>query len=271
MAGNVTTGDGASDPGRGGGVLVEGSATLTNSTVSGNTARRGRRRVRRRPRAHTRRTRRSRHPTPAAACTTSRGRASMRSTLVAGNQGTACSGQPGGGERSTTSPTTPPAAWTGQEIVWPARRSAPLARQRRARRGRTRSSRGARRSTPVPRRLPGQRDQRQVARTGPTCDIGAFEGSIAGGGPPQPPPGRQSCRRRSRAKSVNALPKSGTVRVKLPGREPVRRARGGPADPGRDDGRHPQGPRDARRRGRPARPTSTTASSGSARARAPSR
>ena len=70
---------------------------------------------------------------------------------------------------------------------------------------------------------------------------------------------------------VNALPKSGTVRVKVRGHEPVRRARGGPADPGR--ARWSTRPRAASRSWRRATSgrTSTTASSGSARARAPSR
>ena len=51
--------------------------------------------------------------------------------------------------------------------------------------------------------------------------------------------------------TVNVLPE-GTVKVKLPGTQPLRRARGGRAAPGRDGRRHAQGPRDAGRRRRPA-------------------
>ena len=53
-------------------------------------------------------------------------------------------------------------------------------------------------------------------------------------------------------KNVNAYVVRGKVRIKLPRQEEVRRARGRPADPGRHDGRHDQGPRDDRRGGRPA-------------------
>jgi CSLREA domain-containing protein len=66
----------------------------------------------------------------------------------------------------------------------------------------------------------GLPDQRGVVRTAP-CDIGAFEGSIAPPSPPPgpPPPGSQPQQLPPpvAGKSANALPKSGTVKVKLPG------------------------------------------------------
>jgi hypothetical protein len=62
-------------------------------------------------------------------------------------------------------------------------------------------------------------DQRGVARVGP-CDIGAFE-YVPPVTPPLPPPDEELPPPRA-GKSVNALPKSGTVRVKLPGRKRFR-------------------------------------------------
>ena len=94
VAGNATTGDGSTDPGRGGGVFVVGAGTLRNSTVSGNTATSG-------GGVYT-----SGPLTLQSATVASNtggglhdleGESVMRSTLVAGNQGAACSGQPGGG------------------------------------------------------------------------------------------------------------------------------------------------------------------------------
>jgi CSLREA domain-containing protein len=74
-------------------------------------------------------------------------------------------------------------------------------------------------------RCPGL-DQRGVATAGARCDIGAFESSVTGspggggGGsqnPPPPPPADEQLPPPVVRKSVNALPKSGTVKVKLPG------------------------------------------------------
>ena len=117
-------------------------------------------------------------------------------------------------------------------------------------------------------------DQRGVSRPqGGACDIGAYEYV--------PPPSSRSRRRPAAAaddelpqpeagKTVNVLPK-GHGQGQAAGPQPLPRARRGRADPGRDGRRHHQGPRDAGR-GTAGRPrTSTTASSGSARARAPSR
>ena len=69
-------------------------------------------------------------------------------------------------------------------------------------------------------------------------------------------------------KNVNLLPKSGTVKVKLPGRRRFRELVRRRAAAGRDDRRHAQGPGDAGGRRRPDRPTSTPASSRSGRGRA---
>ena len=106
------------------------------------------------------------------------------------------------------------------------------------------------------------------------CDIGAFESSVPAGRPARRRRRATTCRRRWPGKTVNALPKSGTVKVKLPGTQPVRRAR-------RRASRSRSGRSSTRCKGRvtlsrggrraASRPTSTTASSSSARARAPSR
>ena len=68
-------------------------------------------------------------------------------------------------------------------------------------------------------------DQRGVARVG-ACDIGAFESDVAQP-PPQPPPpsppeGDDELPAPTSGKTVNVLPKSGTVRIKLPGRKRFR-------------------------------------------------
>jgi CSLREA domain-containing protein len=55
-------------------------------------------------------------------------------------------------------------------------------------------------------------DQRGVAREG-ACDVGAYEYHA----PPRPPPADQGLPDPVPHKNVNALPKSGTVKVKLPG------------------------------------------------------
>ena len=64
----------------------------------------------------------------------------------------------------------------------------------------------------------GEPDQRGVVRSSPLCDIGAYEGSIAPSPPPPPPPpSPQQLPPPVAGKNVNALPKSGTVKIKLPG------------------------------------------------------
>jgi hypothetical protein len=68
-------------------------------------------------------------------------------------------------------------------------------------------------------------DQRGVARPQQgTCDLGAFEyvPPPPPGGQQQPPPPTQELPPPRAGKSVNALPKSGTVRVKLPGQKRFR-------------------------------------------------
>jgi CSLREA domain-containing protein len=71
-------------------------------------------------------------------------------------------------------------------------------------------------ASPAPDRCTGS-DQRGVPRPqGGSCDIGAYEFSVTqpGGGEQLPPP--------VAGKNVNLLPKSGTVKVKLPGRKRFR-------------------------------------------------
>jgi hypothetical protein len=133
---------------------------------------------------------------------------------VAGNQGAACSGQPGGGaeEYNLADDATCGLDGPGDRVA--AAQIAALGEYG----GPTRTHAlyaGSPAIDAVPTGcLP--LDQRQVARTAP-CDIGAFEGSIPGGSQPPPPPG-DDLPAPVAGKNVNALPKSGTVRIRLPGR-----------------------------------------------------
>ena len=109
-------------------------------------------------------------------------------------------------------------------------------------------------------------DQRGVSRPqGAGCDVGAFEGVVS-----SPPSGSGGGRRR-RDGAASICGRSGGAAAAGGGRggqrgaqerhgegqgrgvRPVRRARGGPADPGRLRGRHHQGPRDDRGGGRAVR------------------
>ena len=215
VAGNVATGNGSSDPGRGGGIIVEGSGTLTNATVSGNTAAAG-------GGVYTSGPLTLQNATVAAntggGLHDLQGESVMRSTLVAGNQGAACSGQPGGGaeeynlaDDATCGLDGPGDRVAGAQIASLADNGGPT---------RTHALyTGSPAIDAVPTGcLPV--DQRQVARTSP-CDIGAFEGSIPSGSQPPPPPG-DDLPAPVAGKSVNVLPKSGTVKVKLPGRNRFR-------------------------------------------------
>ena len=90
-------------------------------------------------------------------------------------------------------------------------------------------------------------DQRGISRPrGAACDAGAYELVPP---PPPPPPPDEPLPPPKPGKTVNALTKSGTVKIKLPGTNKLRRARRGPADPGQHDRRHAQGARDADRGG----------------------
>jgi hypothetical protein len=209
VAGNVTTGDGSSDPGRGGGVLVEGSATLTNSTVSGNTAAAG-------GGVYTSGPLMLQNATVAAntggGLHDLQGESVMRSTLLADNQGAECSGQTGGGAEQYNLADDATCGLDGPGDRVAGAQIAPLADNS----GPTRTH-ALYTGSPAIDAVPVgclPIDQRQVARTNP-CDIGAFEGSIPGGS--QPPPG-DDLPTPVAGKSVNALPKSGTVRIRLPGR-----------------------------------------------------
>jgi hypothetical protein len=214
VAGNVATGDGSSDPGRGGGILVEGSGTLTNSTVSGNTAATG-------GGVYTSGPLTLQNVTIAGNTGTGlhdlQGESVMASTLLAGNEGGACSGQPGGGaeQYNLADDATCGLDRTGDRVVANAQ-LAPLG----AYGGPTRTHAlytGSPAIDAVPTGCPPL-DQRQVARATP-CDVGAFEGSIASpGGQPPPPPDDGGLPDPVAGKSVNALPKSGTVRIRLPGK-----------------------------------------------------
>ena len=240
VAGNVATGNGSTDPGRGGGLFVEGSATLTNSTVSGNTAATG-------GGVYTSGPLTLQNATVAAntggGLHDLQGESVMRSTLLADNEGGECSGQPGGGaeEYNLAADATCGLDGPGDRVA--AALLAPLA----ANGGLTRTH-ALYTGSPAIDAVPAgclATDQRLVARTSP-CDIGAFEGSIAGGPPPPPPPG-DDLPPPVAGKTVNAVPVRGTVRIKLPGRKRFRVAGRGRADPGRHDRRHAQGPRDDHR------------------------
>jgi predicted outer membrane repeat protein len=205
VAGNTATG------GAGGGVYVEGTATLTNSTVSGNTATRG-------GGLYASGGLSLQNTTVAGngggGLHSTTGQVAMRSTLLAGNAGGACSGQPGTGldEYNLADDATCSLDGTGDRVAGAL--LAPLGDYG----GPTRTQ-ALYTGSPAIDAVPGgclPVDQRQVARTSP-CDIGAFEGSIAGG----PPPGDQLPLPVA-GKSVNAVPVRGTVRVKLPGRRRFR-------------------------------------------------
>jgi parallel beta-helix repeat protein len=202
VAGNVATANG-------GGILVEGSGTLTNSTVSGNTAATG-------GGVYTSGPLRLQNATIAAntggGLHDLQGESVMSSTLVAGNQGAACSGQPGGGaeEYNLADDATCGLDGPGDRVA--GAQIAPLADYG----GPTRTH-ALYAGSPAIDAVPAGCllvDQRQVARTSP-CDIGAFEGSIPGGAQP---PG-DDLPAPVAGESVNALPKSGTVRIRLPGRK----------------------------------------------------
>ena len=97
VAGNTTTGDGSGDPGRGGGILIEGAGELINSTVSGNSASVGGGVYTSGPLTLQNATVAGNTATSGGGLHDLQGESVMRSTLVAANQGGACSGQPGGG------------------------------------------------------------------------------------------------------------------------------------------------------------------------------
>ena len=197
VAGNATTGDGSTDPGRGGGVFVVGVGTLRNSTVSGNTATSG-------GGVYT-----SGPLTLQSATVASNtggglhdleGESLMLSTLVAGNQGAACSGQPGGGAEEYNLADDASCGLDGPGDRVAAAQIAPLADNG----GPTRTH-ALYTGSPAIDAVPAgclPTDQRQVARTSP-CDIGAFEGSIPGGSQPpaagRRPPGAGRGQERQRA------------------------------------------------------------------------
>ena len=199
------------DAGRGGGIIVEGSGTLTNSTVSGNTAAAG-------GGVYTSGPLTLQNATVAAntggGLHDVQGESVMHSTLVADNQGAECSGQPGGGaeeynlaDDATCGLDGPGDRVAGAQIAALADNGGPT------------RTHALFTGSPAIDAVPAgclPIDQRQVARTSP-CDIGAFEGSIPGGSQPPPPPG-DDLPAPVAGKSVNALPKSGTVRIRLPGR-----------------------------------------------------
>ena len=215
VAGNVAAGDGSTDPGRGGGIFVEGSGTLTNSTVSGNSAAVG-------GGIYTSGSLTLQDATVAAntggGLHDLQGESVMRSTLLAENQGAECSGQPGGGaeEYNLAVDATCGLDGPGDRVVADAL-IAPLANNG----GPTRTH-ALYTGSPAIDAVPGgclATDQRLVARTSP-CDIGAFEGSIAGGPPPPPPD--DDLPPPVAGKNLNVLPRSGTVKVRLPGRRRFR-------------------------------------------------
>jgi hypothetical protein len=212
VAGNTATGD-TSGPGQGGGVFSQGSATFTNSTVSGNTANAG-------GGIHTAGPLTLQNTTIAqntgAGLHDASGQSVMRGTLLAGNQGGACTGSAGGGaeQYNVADDGSCGLDGTGDRVVADAL-VAPLG----ANGGPTRTHAlytGSQAIGTVAAGCPAV-DQRSVARATP-CAAGAYEGSIAGG---PPPPAGDDLPAPQAGENVNVIPR-GKVRVRLPGRKRFR-------------------------------------------------
>ena len=221
VAGNVATGA-VEVPGRGGGILNEGTAgTLTNSTVSANSAALG-------GGIYTTGTLSIEYATIAGNTATSGGglyvsdgNTSMLATLLADNQGASCAGTSGVVSEEHNLAEDASCAFTSpNDRVVADARIAPLSNY-----GGLTRTRALYTGSPAIGGVPAvncaPQDQRQVTRTAP-CDIGAFEGSIAPPSPPPPPPPPPPPQDEELpppvvGKRLNALPVRGTVRIRLPG------------------------------------------------------
>jgi len=183
ISGNVARDTDGSEA-QGGGVFVEsGTLTAQNVTIAGNTANEG---------------------SGLYGNVTGNPTITLSSTLIADS----CSGAPFGGSRNLSTSTTCGFGAAINPLLGPL-----------ANNGGQTDTRALAAGSPAINAglncLPA--DQRGVAREG-ACDVGAYEYRT----PPPPPPPPEELPDPVPHKNVNALPESGTVRIKLPGRRRFR-------------------------------------------------